>query len=178
MGSVRYRIDAQDRITALLDGWPRGEASPGGWDRVIGRELWSCMEDPTTIELYRTLVKLARARGAVRIPYRCDTARQRRWFEMAIAPVEAGVVEFTSVLLRAENRPAVRLLEDDAPRDERLVRMCSWCQRVALPTGAWAEIEEAVREMRLLERARLPRITHGICRACADEMRRQLDAVR
>ncbi|WP_158305497.1 hypothetical protein [Opitutus terrae] len=41
----------------------------------------------------------------------------------------------------------------------------------------WAEIEEGVREMRLLERERLPRITHGICHECADELRGQIGAV-
>ncbi|ACB77367.1 hypothetical protein Oter_4093 [Opitutus terrae PB90-1] len=66
MVSVRHRFDAQDRIAALTDGWQRNETG-GGWDGMLGRELWSCMQDPTMIELYRTLVKQARTRGAVRI---------------------------------------------------------------------------------------------------------------
>lgn len=175
MSCHRYTIDAQDRITGFGDGTAQAGPRFDGANALIGRTWWTCIEDVTTQELYRSLVEVARKRREVRVPYRCDTAQQRRWFEMRIAALGGGGVEFTSVLQKEVTRPSVALLEEDTARDGRLVRMCSWCQQVALPDGRWFPIETAMAQMRLLETDTLPRITHGICPDCAAELRRQLE---
>ena len=146
-----------------------------GCEQMLGRELWSCFADPTTQELYRQLVRRARAGREVKVPYRCDTAVGRRWFELRIAALPGGEVEFESTLVREEVRPTIGLLEENRSRDARFVRMCSWCQRVASTDGSWRPVEEAVAAMGLLQTETVPRITHSICEPCAAHMRRMME---
>jgi hypothetical protein len=63
---------------------------------------------------------------------------------MTIAPVGEGRIEFVSQLRREEVRPKVVLLDRlEQNRNEELVRICSWCEKAALPDGRWVSVEEA-----------------------------------
>jgi hypothetical protein len=122
------------------------------------------------------ILKRVRAGRAMQFRYRCDSPASRRQFEMAVTPQEPGMVQFASTLLSEEARPPVAALEEGRARDDRLLPVCSWCQRVALPDGAWVAVEEAVARMNYLEASTLPEITHGICPTCSAEMMRMLSA--
>ena len=37
-----------------------------------------------------------------------------------------------------------------------------------MPDKGWVEVEEAVNVLRLFDKPRLPRISHGICAPCSD----------
>lgn len=168
-----YRIDAEDRIRdmgrAALEG-----SHPGGPARYIGRVLWEFLQDRATVEIYRHLVRAARQGRFVRFRYRCDAPNARRLFSMAIHRTEDGLVEFATELLREEARPAVALLDPAiGPRSSEFQRVCSWCERAALPDGRWVRIEEAVETLGLLQREALPQLTHGICERCAKRIMRQ-----
>lgn len=172
--AIVYRIDAEDRITFVNREWVdfargnRGDAVMP--EHMIGRRLWTCVADPTVFEIYSRLVAQARAGRTARFDYRCDAPARRRWFAMEIRPWEGGEVQFSSQLLREETRPSVMLLESGRSHDDRFVRVCSWCQRVAVPPDAWLPVEQAVAILHLLEDEKLPRLTHGICEPCADRM--------
>ncbi len=140
-------------------------------DRVLGRELWTCVTDQTVREVYHRLLKRARAGYPVEFSYRCDAPDWRRTFGMSIRGLPRGEVEFVSTLLHAEAREPVRLLEPGHVRDEaRVVRICSWCEKAARPDNRWVPVEEAVAAQHLLEGEKLPQVTHGICQECMDRM--------
>jgi hypothetical protein len=167
--SIRYWIDAQDRISAVNQDWLRfaAENGPGPSERrpIVGTSLWSFIADPTVGELYRQMVGAARLGRAVRFKYRCDAPSFRRLFEMRIQGAGDGAVEFASDLLDEEARPSVALLDVSQPRNSNFVRVCSWCQRIAVGEK-WLPVEEGVRALGPMEHDTLPGLTHGICAEC------------
>jgi hypothetical protein len=174
-----YRIDAANRITWVNPAWVDfalandGEASLP--EKVIGSDLLATLSDGTIQALYLTMIQRARAGGVVRFTYRCDAPDRRRTFTMEIQSRPGDEVEFRSTLVREELRPTIGLLQVSRQRDrERFVRVCSWCQRIALPDGRWVEVEEAVVALDLFGADHLPLLTHGICRPCCEEMERML----
>lgn len=171
ISALVYRIDGANRITWVNETWNEfarannGEALlPGA---VIGLDLFASLSDPTVRELYAAMIRQVRAGGKVRFDYRCDAPDKRRTFTMEIRSRPDAEVEFVSTLRREESRSSITLLEPETPRDdERFIRMCSWCQDVSLPSGAWVPVEEAVRQLNFMEVDRLPRITHTMCQPC------------
>lgn len=167
---ITYTIDALDRIIDVNAAW-RDFARENGVDGlaggVIGTELWGHLADGPARTLYRHLTARARSGREVRFRYRCDTPTQRRTFEMTLIATPQRSVQFSSQLICAEDRSPVALLDPTTPRTDQFIRMCGWCQRVALAPEKWAEVEEAVNMLGLLHRERLPGLTHGMCPDCA-----------
>lgn len=177
---ISYEIDLADRITAVSESWAafarenHGEhlEAPG----VVGSSLWSAIGDPTTREIYRTLVSRVReGRGSARFSFRCDSPAKRRELEMRIVARDGGAVRFTTMLLREQARADIALLDPVAPRTESVVVVCGWCAQVRVAEGHWLEVEAALRELRLFERTALPQLSHGICPPCAEAFTRALD---
>lgn len=143
--------------------------------QILGHDLLASFADGTVRELYASMIRHVRSGKAVRFDYRCDAPDRRRTFTMEIRPRADGEVEFVSALRQETARAPVVLLQPGVPRDkERFIRLCSWCQSVAMPEGHWLAVEEAVAALRLLEEAVLPRITHGMCPACYDRIQATL----
>ena len=171
--AIRYWIDAQDCIIRVDENWAKFAAENNGGavqsERVLGQKLWSGISNPTLRSIYRQLIALARRGRAVRFLFRCDSPGQRRLFAMEIRSQDGGVVEFASTLQGEEDRPVVPLLDSRRTTREGLVRVCSWCQRLAVP-GGWEPVETAVQTLGLMEHTILPGLTHGICEECHDKM--------
>ena len=170
MSPVIYRIDCDDRIVGVNEGWHdfarnNAEGLEVADEKVVGSELWSAISDATIQHLYRLIVDRARAGKLVRFHYRCDAPGFRRLFEMSVERVGSDVV-FTSTLQSEEPRKPVVLLEANRTRGAETIRMCSWYQKVFGEQGAWIPVEEAVESMQLLAKVPMPRITHGICEPC------------
>jgi len=169
--SLIYRIDAANRITWVNDAWT-AFALANGADallpgQILGQDIMATFSDPTVRQLYATMIRHVRAGRSTAFDYRCDAPDKRRAFTMEIRLRPDGEVEFASTLQHEEPRPAVALLQPGRPRDdERFIRMCSWCQNVALPSGAWVPVEAAVQDLNIMEAERLPRITHTLCGPC------------
>lgn len=165
-----YYIDAMDRLCAVSGDWVAfAQANDGNAvmpERVLGRSLWDFIEDPNIRELYRQMIQRVRSGFLAQFDYRCDAPEWRRQFRMTIRTAADGTVEFLSQLLWKEQRPRVDLLDVTIMRSEQWVRVCSWCQNVALPNGKWVSVEEAVEELRLLTEEALPKLTHGMCPPC------------
>jgi hypothetical protein len=174
-----YRIDAANRIVWVNDAWSDfAEANHGASvmpAQILGHDLLSSFADGTVRELYATMIRHVRSGKTVRFDYRCDAPDRRRTFSMEIQPRPDGGVEFVSTLLHEAPRAPVILLKPGVPRDkERFIRLCSWCQSVAMPDGNWLAVEEAVAALHLLEAAVVPLITHSMCPACHDRMQATL----
>lgn len=175
-----YRIDAANRLTWVNPAWVDfARANDGGElvpEKVLGHDLLAALADPTIRSLYQTMIQRARAGSLVRFEYRCDAPDRRRTFVMEIRSRPGDEVEFRSTLVHEELRPAVGLLLVGQPRDrERFVRVCSWCQRIALPDRRWVEVEQAVATLELFKSDRLPCLTHGICESCLEGVERMLE---
>jgi hypothetical protein len=157
------QVDAEDRITFVDANWVSFAAENAApaltLEAVKGRLLWDYIADQTSRHLYQSPVS---------VPFRCDGPDCRRFMNMFIVSLEAGAVEFHTVLLRAESRPRVDLLDPDFPRTDKFIIMCAWCKKVQ--AVEWLEVEEAARQLHLFEQPRLPQITHGVCPACMERL--------
>jgi hypothetical protein len=172
---IEYWIDAADVVTKVGQSWAdfaRENYAPELALPVADRTLWTYFDSDEIRELWQLLVERVRAsQTGVQIPFRCDAPHARRWFDMTVEPNPNGRVHFRSVLIFEEARPPVALLDPHSERDEDAgtVPLCSWCGRGQYGS-LWLDIEELVGAARLLERASMPPISHGICATCRDEM--------
>src|SRR3954468_5126079 len=168
---IVYRIDWQDRIVSVNDAWTwlpiENEAPAPRAPRLLHPSIWDFVSDTSTIHLYRDLLARTRGGQAVTFPFRCDGPRVRRFqqMEMKIAPVGTAL-EFTTTVVRQEQRPAEMILDRRVPRAAPSVRVCSWCKRIEV-NGRWAEIEDALTELAIFNR-HVPDLAHGMCEDCSE----------
>ena len=167
-----YDLDADDRLAAVSPGWDAfalDNGTPGVLSRaVLGRSLWEFVSGVETEHLLRRIIGTVRGRGrAVEVPFRCDGPHVQRYMRFRAEPAGAGGLRITTRLLRevptdgeapATTRPT--------GEPEELIAMCSWCNRIRLADGTWAEVGEGVARLRLFERLSMPAITHGMCAGC------------
>lgn len=170
--SFVHRIDGDGRISFVSDAWLAFAAENGystSRSEQLGRPLLSAIGGEENRHLYGLLIERVRTgTREIRFGYRCDSPDTRRWMQMQMRHLpDTDEVEFESLLLRLESRPFVPLL--DAPQEPSAVgevlSMCSWCKAV-LTDQAWVEVEQAVSELGLFAKSRMPRISHGICPDC------------
>jgi hypothetical protein len=169
-----YRIDAEDCITAVSEGWIEFAKENGGRlllpPEIIGTVLWDWITDAQTRHVYRTLLQRVRASSSVmRFQFRCDSPAERRLLQMKIVPEANGAVTFRTEVVSKHSRNAVELLDTTFARSRSLLKICGWCMRVE-NENSWLEIEDAIPVLRLFEAPRLPNLTHGMCPACYDVM--------
>ncbi len=170
--SCSYEVDDDLKIVAVDEAWSEFARANDGMDllppRPLGRSLLSYIPDLPTAHVYGRLFDRIRQTGQpLSVPFRCDSPRLRRFLELRLEPRDEGGFRLSSVLLRAEPRPPVSLLERSRPRGTDMLLMCGWCKRVAI-AEAWVEVEDAVSELKLFERKVLPDISHGICPGCLE----------
>lgn len=173
-------VDASNQVIWVNEAWQEfARENQAGYlvSMVAGRALlWSFICGLETRYLYEAmLAKVREGKGPFTLPFRCDAPDQRRFMEMKMQFVENGVVEFSSRVLRQEFREPVRLLSEEAARDERFLCSCSWCKKIELPGRKWVEVEDAVRLLALFMEETLPKISHGICPRCTDELESMID---
>ena len=170
---ITYQIDPAGRILSVGPAWDDFARNNQGAfltaPQVIGNSLWDYISDPTTRELYRSL--LARVHDdvpQVQFTFRCDSPTRRRLLQMKMTPAEDATTLFTVLPISFVDRDLVPFLVVDRHRSGELLRMCSWCNRVPLTESAWVEVEEAVERMTMFHSADPPAITHGICPRCEE----------
>lgn len=171
--SLWYRIDSEDVFVHLSEGWQTFAEENLGTescyvDQVLGSRLWSHIRGRETRELYRILLAKVRETGrTISLPYRCDSPSLLRAYEMRIEPAADGIIDFRNRVLAIEQRDPVGLLENDTPRSDAELSVCSICRKIAVSCDEWLEVEEAVVRLRLFDAVRLPRLSNGLCAACA-----------
>lgn len=173
--NVQYRIDGNDRISAVNDAWSEFARSNSGDHLlppgILGHSLWRSIVDPTTVQVYRLL--LARVRDGtapVSFRFRCDAPDTRRLFEMHLTSATGGAIDFETRLLESHPRPHVSLLDVTIPHYGALVTICAWCMRVRSLDETWVDIESAIPSIGLFETSKTPQLSHGICPSCYDVM--------
>ncbi len=170
-----YQVDHSDTIVAVGGDWDRFAADNGGGTRcearqVVGASLWDFIAGDETQHLYGLVLGRVRALGRpVVLPSRCDGPRIRRFLSISITPLEDGAVRFDSTVVRTEARAPVALLDANAPRSLEVVRICSVCKDVHIE-GGWVSIEDAITSLGLFDKPTLPRLSHGLCSPCFDDV--------
>ncbi|MDQ1363759.1 MAG: hypothetical protein QG652_1621 [Pseudomonadota bacterium] len=172
---VLYTIDHDDRLVYLNDVWDRFalENASGHLtgERIRNQRLWDFIADAETRHLHQVLVKRIRTRQVpVQLPFRCDSPSVRRYMMMEMVPAPEAAVEYRCTVLRIEQRAPVLFMEQKGWRGDTLIRMCSWCKKVHTGEDVWMEIEDAIQELQLFERKRLPEISHTMCDECLHQL--------
>ncbi|MFP5213795.1 MAG: hypothetical protein ACLGPL_10485 [Acidobacteriota bacterium] len=178
MSQTLHRIDGRDTIIHIDDSWiafarENGLAEASKHD-FIGRPLWNFIEGPETKHLWRLMLGRVRSKQTpIWLSYRCDAPDRRRYMRMGIIPHPNMDVEMYNTVVKEEVRKSLRVLDPAFPRDERVIKICSWCKRVLVGSdgrmenmGEWMELEDAVERLKLFESASLPSLNHGICNLC------------
>lgn len=166
-----HRIDRDGRIAWVNAAWTafaRDNAAHFPAGGVLRTRLWDYIAGAETRHIHQLLMERAREMGCVlHLPYRCDSPDMRRFMEMDIVALAQGAgFEFRNRVLRLEQRAPVPLLDSVVQQPDRVIVMCNWCKRVALASGEWLEVEQAVHALGLLEEAVCPAISHGVCPDC------------
>lgn len=178
--SIRYVIDAEDRISFVNESWNSFAAANDGAGLkgadVLGQSLWDFIADAATRRLYQQIVTRVRAGQLMRFTLRCDGPAYRRLLEMTISAEPNGAVSFETRSLSAEERKPVPLLARSTARSTEVLRACAWCNRINVNSGSnlWMEVEDAAGHLLLFERDLMPQLTHGICDTCMESMKRAL----
>jgi hypothetical protein len=169
---MTYRVGPDDALVWVSPEWDRFALANGGEAavaaRVLCRPLWDFVAGLTTRDVYRRVLRRARARHPVRFTARCDSPGARRLLEVELGDAGGGAVEFRTRPLREEARPPVPW---PAAGADGMLRMCGWCNRVCVE-GRWVEVEDAVARLGLFSRPHVPAATHGICDPCYRSMTR------
>lgn len=173
MEPIRYRLDADCRLTSVCDHWlPFAEANAAAGlteDAVIGRSLWEFVADPTTRALYEVIFGHVRQhREPVRVPFRCDSPHERRFMELEIEALGTGGLQLTSRLLRREPRDYSAVLDSELRHSDEVLVICGWCKRVETTAGEWLEVEGAIPLLGLFEPEPTPKLEHATCESCAE----------
>jgi hypothetical protein len=183
LDGVCYLVDARGRVRGVggnaWDDFARTGGAPQIADGfILGRSLFRAIAGAPVRAAYRRIHEgvLSERTRHVDFEYRCDAPDVRRTMRMAVSrlclPGAAPGLLYQSQILAAVNRPWVSLFEPERIIERirqdhgvPIVRMCSFCQRVAWPKevcGAWLEAEDYYR-------AGGPgdvRVSHGVCPAC------------
>jgi hypothetical protein len=170
-----YTIDALNRMVFVNAAWsaffaPQGGVGPQLRD-VIGLPVWEFIPVGPARQLWEVLYNRVRAMGAgVFVPMRMDRVDQRRLVDIELRPVGDGSIRHICEPVWMEARPAVALLDASYPRDERVLRHCSWCHRIQVRLGAWEEVEEAQRALAIMAEATLPQLQPAVCSTCKQSL--------
>ncbi|MDX2185580.1 MAG: hypothetical protein SFV32_01505 [Opitutaceae bacterium] len=139
---------------------------------LLGKPVLSVVKNVTLHTLLEVLFqKVVRTGRKVEASYRCDTPTMKRYCTMVVHRVGSGSdrgVQVNNYMDQIENRPYQPLLDWKLPAGDRFVSLCSWCKRMRDSSGAWVEIDDAVRDLRLMQEGPIPQITHGMCERCYD----------
>lgn len=189
---IAYLVDADGVIVGVGDpAWDealrRYEVEPEGRRPIVGASLFDAMNGPEVRAIYQGLHRsvLAGERPYIAFEMRCDAPDVRRFLRMSITalhePDAPPMALYQSQVLSAVPRPWVSLFDPQKIIDHihldtalSIVKLCSFCHRVAWPIEApreWLPSEDYYRRGGPVD----VRTSHGVCPACADRIARHQD---
>ena len=167
----QYTIDSDDKMTSVSTLWLAFARENGApeltRDFVIGKELWTFVDGEMTKLLYQELVRNVRERDTeIVIPFRCDSPSVRRDMRLEVKQIGQGSIRFDGVLMSAEPRSYLPILDRRVPRISDYVTICSCCKLALVETVGWLNLEEAVVHLKCLEGDSEPRLQYSLCPEC------------
>ncbi len=169
---IQYIIDGEDRITYVSDDWwffaeENGAGAECYPPHLLGRSLWDFIEGEETRQLYQILIAKTRAgKKGLQVSIRCDSPERRRSIIIALKSIGDRHIEFLCRTIKVETRMPVDLLRSGLTRSDRIVRICSFCKKIAATEEEWIDTERAIERMALFSNHALPQLNHGVCPAC------------
>ncbi|KAA3610434.1 MAG: hypothetical protein D8M58_05535 [Calditrichaeota bacterium] len=177
-----YYLDSNDKIIDVDDNWLSFAAENVysiSQSFIKDKPIWDIITDIEIQHFYKILIDKVRTyKTKIHFPFRCDSPDCRRFMELSLRLDQENRIEFKSRLIREEFREPVDLFDVQNDRSKELVRVCSWCKKVAVSDNTWLEVEDAIRELSLFDYIKLPKITHSICPTCHKNNRRLLESFR
>ncbi|MBX7174216.1 MAG: hypothetical protein K1X72_24800 [Pyrinomonadaceae bacterium] len=179
--SCQYIINSDDEIVFVNEDWQNfavaANASNLLSDKILQQSIWNFITDLSTIYLYREILKKVRTGDPIKFNIRCDSAEFKRLIEINISPQPNDGVHFENRILKMEKRSPQDIFKIDIPRSNKIVVICSWCNRINLEKNKWVEIESAVKDSEIFSQELLPQLSHGMCQDCFEKISRQIDSV-
>jgi len=175
---LTYVVDVvADRIVEIDGPWD-GFAALNGAPLLTraaarSRSFLSFVAGAEMKELTKGILGRARGGETLALEFRCDSPAERRHLLFECFGLSGAAVQCSTTLLRAEPRPSQRLIDASVARSDDVILVCSWCCRFRLDGPKWVEVEEAVSTLRLFDGTPIPKLTHGVCPACAPVLRGQ-----
>ena len=174
-----YVLDSDDVIAevspAFLAFAQENDAPGLTASALIGAPIWNFVAGTPTREIYAACFERVRSTlRTVTLPFRCDSPTCRRIMELTVVPGAEQSIRLSAVLLRAETRLAVPLLDPRIERSGEILEACSFCRRIRIDDATWLDVEEAVGRLGLFDSPQLPMLSHGVCPACLPELQRRL----
>ena len=168
-----YIIDSNDCILHVKkDNWDEFYKQNSKQSNCLSNEvskssLWDYIDDFETRHLYENILDNVRTYNRqVTLPFRCDSPTQRRYLNLTLKPLKNNHVEFISKIEKIEKRNYVALMDDNRETSEEFLTVCSMCKKIKLEDFLWEEVETAVSHLKLFEKDKLPKLTHGLCPYC------------
>ncbi|MEP6946131.1 MAG: hypothetical protein ABJA02_09455 [Acidobacteriota bacterium] len=169
--SVRYAIDASDKIVSVGGNWDRfaaeNDSPPEVFARnILHRSFWDFISGDLTEHVYRQILAKVRAGTKLHFNFRCDSPTLRRFLTLDMIPNAAGGIEFLTETTRTEKREYQPLFCTNADKIIEMVITCSWCNKIKTGEKVWQECEDAVLSLGLFEDEAMPMLSHGMCEDC------------
>ena len=166
-----YRLSPDDVVIGVGPGWDEFALQNDGdgavSDRVVGRSLFDFIDGSSTRELLRSLLQRTRARERrTELSFHCDAPHARRSMSWSAEREPDGSLLVRTRILEEGPRDPVPFMDRTVPRSTEVIRMCSWCNRIAADPEGWVEPETAAARLGLFTEREVPDITHGICPSC------------
>lgn len=167
----RYRVDADDQIDWVDEYWLAFAAENGATEldqsAVRGRKLWDFIGGDVTREVYSRLHDRVRSSGRTAVlPFRCDSPSIRRHMRLTVSCGPSGTLLYDSLLVRAEPRRWIGLIDPRRPRSDDVMEMCSFCKRAFVQPLGWLDLEDAYVSLRLFEVQHAPELRYVVCPRC------------
>lgn len=172
LDTFTYELDESDTIVNVSSNWAEFATDNGVENerqKFVGANIWDFIQDLETQHLYKLLYRKARKGLTIPpIPFRCDSPTKKRFLELNIQKIRGDHLLIKSTIIKEEERIPVKLLDVEAGRSSELVKMCSMCKKVETSKGEWEEVEQYVIKQKYFEKARIPNLSHGLCKNCYD----------
>ena len=177
---IEYEVDREDRLVWLSSSWEPFARCNGAPDltaaRCLGRGLMEFVDGREPRYIWRELMAACRERGEpLPVPLRCDGTCVRRDMVATVTPQTDGGLRFRVEAVAVEPCDYQAILDRFVERTEGRLVACSWCRAIRVE-DEWLPVTEATVRLALLQAARLPAITHGVCPACRATLQSSLRA--
>ncbi|ODB96000.1 hypothetical protein [Candidatus Thiodiazotropha endoloripes] len=151
-GSTIYELDTENQICHIDGDWDQFlQANTNQHQdyenlkkrRVLGNKLESYIHDTNTKMLLQTVfayVRQTQQRKA--LPYRCDSADQKRYMSMQIEPLADAGLRVSHTQLRSEPLDPPVVIHFESTGNGETVWRCSICNRIE-SEQVWLEPDEA-----------------------------------
>jgi hypothetical protein len=165
---MRYRLDSADRLSEVDEEWRtfalENDAPSLTPEAVLGRSLCSFISDATIAHLWQELLVRVRAGGLLDLRVRCDSPSWTRLIRICASAEPDRGIGFTTTVLRMAHRAPVPV--PPARFSAGTLTLCSWCQRLHMPSTEWVDLEQGIVRLDLFGSVPPGLISHGICPDC------------